>query len=127
MSLFTFNFNVAGDEAASCKILSHLHTIMSTQQELATQLRTVTAQLNKISTESTATLNKVTELQAIIDGGAPISDELQTAFDELKAQIQRVDDLVPDVGGPTGPSGPSGPSSPQQTGASGATGPDIVG
>lgn len=104
MSLFTFNISVVGDEATNLK----LDTIMATQIQIAEQIRTLTSQLNKISAESTATLNKITELQAIIDGGAPISDELQSAFDDLKAQIQKVDDLVPDVGGPTGPTGPSG-------------------
>lgn len=95
MSLFTFNFNVR--EGGEDEITRKLAILMSTQAELATQLRTVTAQIQKISAESSKTLQKVTDLQAVIDSGAAVSPELQAAVDELKAQVQLVDDLVPDA------------------------------
>jgi hypothetical protein len=76
---------------------------MSAQSELATQIRTVTTQLNKISLESSATLQKVEDLKAIIAQQENVSPELQEAVDALAAQAQVVDDLTPDVVAPPAP------------------------
>ena len=79
------------------RIESNQNIIMASQTEAAAQIRALTAQIQKISAESSTTLQKVTDLQAVIDAGTGVSPELQAAVDELKAQIQVVDDLVPDV------------------------------
>ena len=74
-----------------------LDIVMATQNELVTKINAATTQLHKISLESTATLQKVTELQAIIDAMDEVTPELQAAVDALTAQIQAVDDLTPDI------------------------------
>ena len=71
--------------------------IMATQTELAADIANVTAQVAKIGTETAALLQKVTDLQTIIDSQGGVSPELQAAVDALKAQITVVDDLVPDA------------------------------
>jgi len=77
---------------------SHLHKIMATQAESAAQVTTLTAQVTKIGTESRTLLTKIDELLALIAGGSPnTSPELQAAIDALQAQVQVVDDLVPDA------------------------------
>lgn len=98
--------------------------IMASQAELAAQLKTITAEakttkevLQKVSNESSASLEKITALDAkvkeltdIINQGGEITPELQASFDELKvasgealAAATAVDDLVPD---PTEPPPP---------------------
>lgn len=76
-----------------------LDHIMATQSELAQQIAAITAQVAKIGTETSATLQKVIDLQAIIDAGEAVSPELQAAVDALKVQAQKTDDLVPDATG----------------------------
>lgn len=70
---------------------------MSTQAELAAQLKAVTAQIQKIGTETTKTLEKVSQLEDALNNQGNVTPELQTAFDELKAQVTTVDDLIADV------------------------------
>jgi len=70
---------------------------MATQAELAAQLNTVAAQVQKIGQESTKTLEKVQELEDALANQDDVSPELQAAFDGLKAQVQTVDDLVVDT------------------------------
>lgn len=74
-----------------------IEKIMATQAQLAEQLNTVTAQIAKIGTESTKTLQKVTELEEALANQDSVSPALQTAFDNLKAQVTVVDDLIPDA------------------------------
>lgn len=85
---------------------------MATQAEIAAGLTAASAALTKIGQETSTTLEKVAALEAQIADGN-VSPELQSAFDDLKAQLQRVDDLVPDVvptpENPT-PETPAGPT-----------------
>ena len=78
-------------------VLSKLRTIMTTQTELATQLDAVSAQIDKIGTETSTTLQKVKDLEALLAAGGTVSPEVQTALDALKAHVQTVDDLVADA------------------------------
>lgn len=78
-------------------LTTKIETVMSTQAEIAAQLNETTAQLQKIATESAATLQKVADLEAALANQSNVTPELQTAFDALKAQVQTVDDLVPDA------------------------------
>lgn len=74
-----------------------LEQIMNTQAEMAQQMNAVTEQLGKIATESAATVRKVAELEQALANAGNVTPELQAAFDALKAQVQVVDDLVPDA------------------------------
>lgn len=69
---------------------------MASQSEIAAGIAQVNTQLQKVSSESTITLDKVRALEEQIANG-DVSPELQAAFDDLKAQVQKVDDLVPDA------------------------------
>lgn len=70
---------------------------MTTQTELANALDALTQTVTKIGLETAATLDKVAELEAAMATGGAVSPEVQAAFDALKAQVQSVDDLVPDA------------------------------
>ena len=69
---------------------------MATQAELAQQLTALGVQLGKIGSESSATLAKVSALEEALANAGNVTPELQAAFDAVKAQVQLVDDLVPD-------------------------------
>ncbi len=68
---------------------------MATQAELTTALNAVNDKLVKIGTETTALLKAIEDLKVLV-ANAPVSAELQAAFDKVAAQAQVVDDLVPD-------------------------------
>lgn len=74
-----------------------LEKIMATQQELATQVRDLGKQVEKIGGESSKSLEMLASLQDIIKNGPPVTPELQAAVDGLAAQLKVVDDLVPDA------------------------------
>ncbi len=79
----------------------HIHkevrNIMATQAELAADLQAVTDQVTKIGTETTATLQKVTDLEAALAAGGGTTPEVDAAMAALKAQVKVVDDLVADA------------------------------
>ena len=83
------------EETANIK--QQLKGIAMNQTELAAELRGIKALIQKIGTETEATLKKVLDLEAIIAAGAPVSEEVLTALAELKTQAQATDDLVPDA------------------------------
>ena len=69
---------------------------MSTQAELAAELRSVKDRLVKIGAETTNTLEKVTALEAVIAAGGATTPEVDQALQEVKDAAQAADDLVPD-------------------------------
>lgn len=73
--------------------------LMTTQAELAADLKAVNDQVAKIGTESSATLAKVAELEAALAAGGTVSAEVDAAMAALKAQVKVVDDLVADSAG----------------------------
>lgn len=79
------------------RIIRKLEKIMATQAELAQTLADVSAQVAKIGTETSATLQKVADLEAALASAGEVSAEVQAAVDALKAQVQVVDDLVADA------------------------------
>lgn len=86
------------------EINQKLDQIMSTQAEAAETLREVLAQQQKtvgeiqtLQTEVTTLKVKIDELQAMLDNGGEVGEELQAAIDAVKAQAQIVDDAIPDV------------------------------
>lgn len=78
-----------------------LEMIMATEAEIVADLGLVKDQLVNIGLESSATLDKVSELEAIIaaggGSGGTVTQALVDAVAELKAQAQLVDDLTPDA------------------------------
>lgn len=74
-----------------------------TQDELATKLGEVTAQVAKIGTEVSATLQKVTELEAALAAAGNTTPAVDAALAALKAQAQKTDDLIPDAPAPPTP------------------------
>lgn len=71
---------------------------MANQQELAQQVKDLTAKVNKVGTETRTLLTKIDELTAIIaEGGTTVTPELQAAVDDLQIQVNVVDELVPDA------------------------------
>ena len=80
------------------EVLSKLEKIMTTQVEGVVEIQAVKEQVTKIGTETSTLLTKIEELtQAIENAGKDLSPEVQQALDDLKAQAQIVDDLVPDA------------------------------
>lgn len=75
---------------------------MGNQTQLAAQLTEVTEKIAKIGEETKTTLAKVSELETALANQENVSPELQTAFDNLKAQVTVVDELVPDASAPVG-------------------------
>lgn len=85
------------DDPATHLILTKLEKMMATQAELAASLAAVSAQVSKIGTESSATLQKVADLEAALAAAGNTTPEVDAALAALKAQVQVVDDLVPDA------------------------------
>jgi Xaa-Pro aminopeptidase len=78
--------------------------IMATQAELTADLKLVKAQQVKTAEEIAAvqaaqnlSLQKITDLEAVIAAGVTPSQELVDAVAEVKAQAQIVDELIPDL------------------------------
>lgn len=69
---------------------------MANQADLAAGMQSLTEQVTKIGVETAATLQKVADLEAALANADNVSPEVQAAFDALKAQVQKTDDLVPD-------------------------------
>lgn len=67
---------------------------MSTQAELAQQLREITAQNEKARVEI---LGKISELETALENAGSTSPEVDEALDALKASVQTDDDLNPDA------------------------------
>lgn len=72
----------------------------------AADVKAITASVQKIGTESTATLDKVRQLEEALANAGNIPQDVQDAFEELKAQVKVVDDLVADAA-PTEPEAPA--------------------
>ncbi len=73
-----------------------VNVIMATQKELAAALDVVNDKLVKIGTETNTLLAAIADLKVQL-ANAPVSAELQAAFDKVAAQADVVDALVPDA------------------------------
>jgi ABC-type transporter Mla subunit MlaD len=78
------------------ELLRRMMTMGQTMDELAAELAAVTAAVAKIGTETSATLQKVADLEAALAAGGMTSPEVDAALDALKAQVNLVDSLIPD-------------------------------
>lgn len=70
--------------------------IMDTMDEIVAKLTALGAQVQKIGTESKATLQAVADLKAALANQPGVTQQLQDAVDNVVAQVKVVDDLVPD-------------------------------
>jgi hypothetical protein len=80
--IFTFIFTI--------KIMAD--TSLTVEEILA-----VKDQVAKIATETSATLAKVVALEEALANAGGVSPEVRAAFEELKAQVILVDELIPDA------------------------------
>lgn len=74
-----------------------VNRIMSTQDQLASDLAAVSSQVAKIGTETGTLVAKVAELEAALASGGTTTPAVDAALAALKAQVQVVDDLVADA------------------------------
>lgn len=93
MRLFGFNLT----ERLLFLINSKVDQIMATQAQLAADLDNLQLQVEKIGGEVQTLLERITDLENAINNGPPVSPEVESALANLKAQVQVVDDLVPDA------------------------------
>lgn len=90
-------------DALEARLTQLEETIVATQQELATALDQVNAQLVKIGTETQTLLTAIADLQTQLANAGNVSPALQAAFDRVAAQAGVVDALVPDAPPPPVP------------------------
>lgn len=83
---------------SSCPCFSLLETLMTQLHELGAQLNALAAQLAKAQAEI---LGKIAELETQLTQTGDLPDDIQEALDALKAHVQALDDVVPDVPAPT--------------------------
>src|SRR6188768_2871869 len=82
------------DQHDEHNIIKKLNQIIMEQKDFALQLTALKEQLAKAKTEI---IDKITALGDALDAADDVSPDVQTAFDELKAVVQGVDDIVPDA------------------------------
>lgn len=93
-------------------IIQKLNSMAERTEQALADLQAIQGTLNKISAESSATLQKLRELEE----AAANDDTPQSVLDkiaEVKAQVQVVDDLVPDAQ-PEEPETPEEPEIPEE-------------
>lgn len=73
---------------------------MATKDEVLESLTSLGATVSKIGTETSASLAKIAELEALIAAGG-VSQEIVDKIAELKSSLTAVDDLVADAPTPT--------------------------
>jgi uncharacterized protein YoxC len=81
---------------AIIKLNRKANNIMATQDEIIAQQQAQAAKIEKIGNETRTLIDKVKELLDIINAGE-VKPELKAATDAVDAQLQIVDDLVPDA------------------------------
>jgi len=81
--------------------IQHLKEIlMATKDEVLSDLTAIAATVTKIGTETSASLAKIAELEALIAAGG-VSQDIVDKIAEIKAGLTAVDDLVTDAPTPT--------------------------
>lgn len=81
--------------------------IMSTQAELASSLQSVTAKVDKIGGETRTLLQKIDDLTTAVQNAGNTTPEVDAALAALQAQVDVVDNLVPDAPAPEPAPAPS--------------------
>ena len=97
----TLNIQVPATGALAAQLTQLKELITMNAQDAIAAINAQTALLQKIGAESTATLQKVADLQTVIDSmsqaGDTVPQPLADAIGALVAQVKLVDDLVPDA------------------------------
>lgn len=75
---------------------------MTSKAEVLETLATIQGTVDEIKAESTTSLAKITELEALVAAGGAIDPAIVDKLAELKASVQAVADLVPNAGTGTG-------------------------
>jgi ABC-type transporter Mla subunit MlaD len=98
VSFITIHIHQYGASAAELRAINRrLDTLMATDAENTATLNELVAKTTKIGDETRALLQKIADLTAIIEAGNTSSPEFDAALAALKAQVDVVDGLVPDV------------------------------
>lgn len=79
------------------RVLKYVRILMATQKELADQVTALGATVAKIGTETSKSLQMITDLQAQVAAAGTADPALVAAVDALAVQLKGVDDLVPDA------------------------------
>jgi L-2-hydroxyglutarate oxidase LhgO len=74
--------------------------LMATKDEVLSDLSALVATVAKIGTETSASLAKIAELEALIAAGG-VSQDIVDKVAELKAGLTAVDDMIVDAPTPT--------------------------
>lgn len=93
---FVFHFHFPPADS-SALVLERLTSIMTAIQDLAPQIEALTTQVTKIGTEIGGLKQSVADLEAALAAAGSVPQDVLDKFDALKASVQAVDDLVPDV------------------------------
>lgn len=105
-------------------------SIMATNQQVLSDLGSVKTALDKIGSETGGLLRKVSDLEGKLSNAGAVDPEVAAAVADLRAAVQRVDDMVPDVdttqpgtgSGGTSPVDPAKPVDPASPGNGGSLG-----
>ena len=93
-----FNFNFNGASAEELRAINHrLDTLMTTIAEATATINDLTVKTTKIGEETRALLQKIADLTALVEAGNTTGAEFDAALAALKAQVDVVDGLVPDL------------------------------
>lgn len=104
---FDFEVNVSVHHRADAELRAQLaqiaasvlnlkEIIMTTKDEVLADLTAIAETVAKVGTETSATLAKVAELEALLAAGG-VSQDIVGKVVEIKAGLQAVDDLVADA------------------------------
>lgn len=104
LNIFHCHGEITPAERLIINLIRHYgEALMAKQTDLAAQIDTLTGQVDKIGTETTASLAEIETLKAQIADLDNVSPELQASVDRLSARIKAADDLVQDATAPTTP------------------------
>jgi Asp-tRNA(Asn)/Glu-tRNA(Gln) amidotransferase B subunit len=106
--MFGFKFRCRCDtdelQAKLDQIAASIHNlkgaIMATKDEVLADLTAIATTVSKIGTETSASLAKIAELEALIAAGG-VSQDIADKVAEIKTSLKAVDDLVTDAPTPT--------------------------
>ncbi len=81
------------------QLIRKVDTIMATQAELAEDLRTQAAKIDKIGTETDGLKASIADLEQALLNAGNTTPEVDAAMADVKSRLQAVDDKVTDATG----------------------------
>ena len=95
MDIIVHNYEISPELSAELvQIRQSLESIMATSSQLTQDLKYVKEVLGRVHTESTGTLQKVTELEARLAASGNMTPEDTQLMQDIRSQLQRTDELV---------------------------------